>query len=417
MFISIGEEHQVTVSGAVIKHVCCEFCSCEYFFEHTSKAKGSGFSLFSLNNRGAQNRAAEQAKKKLERELKTGVACAPCPECARYQAAMVARMRKSRHAWMNPTGLVILVFTAVLLGIVALANYVPRNRPNADWAGTFLVFGSPGLAGLALVVGRWLLVQWYDPNASGEEKRRELARRKSFRNDGEYVLAKEIDSCEAAEAAERSLRRKPWAKWALGGGIGLLGVVFTAQFAKSNWRNVQLGRASESWPAAKAVIRGSSTQLAGQNDREQFFRPKIEYTYTVDGVPYVGNQLCLYDESGPQYRDFPARMPAGNQIDVRYDPANPAFAVVVAGASSGDEAAILVLVVFSLVFGMGGIAYMVKAERERRRSYRAVCERLSALPPLDVLLRQQERITSAVAKASPPSCRPWVIEESISSAR
>ena len=59
--------------------------------------------------------------------------------------------------------------------------------------------------------------------------------------------------------------------------------------------------------------------------------PVVEYVYRVDGRDYHGTRLALGADVAAS-RDFAeatvARYPAGREVTVHFDPANPSFAVL-----------------------------------------------------------------------------------------
>src|SRR5687768_14080881 len=98
--IYVGTEWTVTRSGSVLKFVKCEQCNHDFAYWMRRKLESSSFSVLGLDNRGAVNRATEEAEYCLRRSLRRSCDPVPCPECGHYQPDMVEQIRRNRLEWL-----------------------------------------------------------------------------------------------------------------------------------------------------------------------------------------------------------------------------------------------------------------------------------------------------------------------------
>jgi Protein of unknown function (DUF3592) len=110
-------------------------------------------------------------------------------------------------------------------------------------------------------------------------------------------------------------------------GIGVVLLVF------GGYMGVQ-GERSRHWPIASGIITESSVQpnysVTGRRRRSRSAR--ITYRYPVNGTFYTSDLISygkgLFDNEYTQVRLYPQ----GARVEVRYDPGNPARAVLDPGA-------------------------------------------------------------------------------------
>jgi hypothetical protein len=109
------------------------------------------------------------------------------------------------------------------------------------------------------------------------------------------------------------------------------------------------GRASKKWPSTQGRVISSKVHTY-DNDGTTMYRPEVAYSYAVNGATYTSDRITMThvatNRSG-YARDMVARFPAGAAVQVRYDPTDPAKAVLVPGRQWTD----------GLVF-LGGIAFL-----------------------------------------------------------
>jgi hypothetical protein len=184
---------------------------------------------------------------------------------------------------------------------------------------------------------------------------------------------------------------------------------FGRSITASSHETIELGHASESWPAATGVIERSESQhyavhstSRNRNDRgrttttELRARASIRYSYTVDGKRLQGSALNVVfapqafaeerpasefvegkqhhrrnERSEAEARKLIERYPPGETVEIRYNPDSPQMAVLEAGIPAeaatnlwaGRISMILAPIVFLLVLMSGR-----KAPRRARPS-------------------------------------------------
>jgi Protein of unknown function (DUF3592) len=111
------------------------------------------------------------------------------------------------------------------------------------------------------------------------------------------------------------------------------GILTTLSFASDMRRAAAAAR----WPTMTGTILSSIAEShrslvpGGRGQTVTQWSPVVEYSYRVQGRDYHGSRLAFgADVAGP--RDFAeaivARYPAGREVTVHFDPANPSFAVL-----------------------------------------------------------------------------------------
>ena len=104
-------------------------------------------------------------------------------------------------------------------------------------------------------------------------------------------------------------------------------------------RDIVLGRASRSWPVTHGRVLESSLGV-GKGLIFSLCNFSIRYAHTVDGASYESTRLLFGLDSGDN-SSLPAaarrrleRYPPEATVEVHYDPARPARAVLETGASA-----------------------------------------------------------------------------------
>lgn len=109
----------------------------------------------------------------------------------------------------------------------------------------------------------------------------------------------------------------------------------------ATWSVITLYRAdaSENWPIVNGTIVSATVggQEAERSDTEYFtLRPNIYYEFEVDGIRYTSNRisfgLSAYGDEDRAQR-MVALYPPGKSVPIRYNPKNPAVAVLEPGGS------------------------------------------------------------------------------------
>jgi hypothetical protein len=111
------------------------------------------------------------------------------------------------------------------------------------------------------------------------------------------------------------------------------------------WKNIQMAKASTTWPTTNGKITGSETVKA-------MFRrqPRVTYSYSVNGTPYTSQRISFAGGYRPKDTDpILARYPIGSDVPVAYAPENPKEATLETGATKQVAAQLRVLVIFFIL--------------------------------------------------------------------
>lgn len=152
-----------------------------------------------------------------------------------------------------------------------------------------------------------------------------------------------------------------------GSGARLFGTIFLLLGgALSAWGVVELARAlrMRSWPTAPGRVTASyvSTDNVGievgkyQNHTVYARRGHVSYRYEVGGQSYLGSRVDQLAPSTRRPSADSARYPEGRAVTVRYDPVDPADAVLEVTWPTGGTFALLL-----------GLPLAAAGWRERRR--------------------------------------------------
>ncbi len=102
---------------------------------------------------------------------------------------------------------------------------------------------------------------------------------------------------------------------------------------------IQRHRAAAGWPQAPAVIEVSEVAAERHFKNNLMYRPVIRYRYSAPGGSFAGDKLATTSKLYPKEataRRVIARYPLGGTTIARYNPANPAEAVLERGVSGGS---------------------------------------------------------------------------------
>ncbi len=130
-------------------------------------------------------------------------------------------------------------------------------------------------------------------------------------------------------------------------------------------RYLRIAAAAAQWPIVTGKV--VSTNVVKRVDRTQdgpatYFVPQVDYVYDADGVSRDGSIIRVGMENRgylleQQARDYVAKYSVGSDVPVRYDPQNPANAVLELGQFGGGSN-LLAGILLTLV-GVGGVAFTV----------------------------------------------------------
>ena len=132
--------------------------------------------------------------------------------------------------------------------------------------------------------------------------------------------------------------------------FGALGIVFLVVALVSR----QKAQASQSWPTAAARVLASEVRehvrYDSDNQSQFSYEPVVEYSYTVGQQTYSSRRIAYGANSfgRGQAQKMIERYPVGSAVTARYNPANPAEAVLETKAAGAALFLILGIVFLAL---------------------------------------------------------------------
>jgi hypothetical protein len=99
------------------------------------------------------------------------------------------------------------------------------------------------------------------------------------------------------------------------------------------WRDVQLVKASKSWPSVPGRVVHTSyrEEVIKNEDTEISYVPLIQYEYQVGGQTHRGTRIAFFEQScasSEKAVELLGAFPVGHPVTVFYDPAKPGDAVL-----------------------------------------------------------------------------------------
>jgi hypothetical protein len=122
-------------------------------------------------------------------------------------------------------------------------------------------------------------------------------------------------------------------------------------------------RSSMTWPEAQGTVTRFEAEQFGRRGM-QFYRPKVDYRFSVDGKDFSGSKVVSSYDSPirSDLAEFEVKFGAGTQHPVYYDPANPNESRLERGTNWLTYLSVL----FPLVFGIVG-PIMIKEQSQMLR--------------------------------------------------
>ena len=139
------------------------------------------------------------------------------------------------------------------------------------------------------------------------------------------------------------------------------------------WQNIQLAKASASWPTVSGTI--TASERAKVMFRKQ---PRVTYSYSVNGTPFAGNRISFAGGYPPKETDaILSRYPVGKEVVVSHAPDKPAEATLETGSNRQVTAQLRILLIFFVVIILLNVLnfYLKSLDRQKRtpiRTYGAV---------------------------------------------
>jgi Protein of unknown function (DUF3592) len=111
------------------------------------------------------------------------------------------------------------------------------------------------------------------------------------------------------------------------------------------WQNIQLAKASTSWPTVSGTV--TASERAKVMFRKQ---PRVLYSYSVNGTPFMGNRISFAGGYPPKETDaILSRYSVGREVVVSHAPDKPAEATLETGATRQVTAQLRILLIFFVV--------------------------------------------------------------------
>ena len=148
----------------------------------------------------------------------------------------------------------------------------------------------------------------------------------------------------------------------------MLSLIFLIVFpfaAWKAWKNIQMARASTSWPTTAGNV------VASECVKVMFRKqPRVTYSYAVNGTAYSSQRISFAGGYRPKETDaILARYPVGSEISVSYAPDKPAESTLETGANKQVTAQLRMLLIFFVVIVLLNILtyYLRGLNTENRR--------------------------------------------------
>jgi len=101
LLIPIGQMFSSTIQKVLWRSVKCEHCGCDFLYRDAITIIESGLSPLSLINNIVKQRVENRAQRRLKKRSEQGTGIAPCPECGKFQTAMIRKIRSAHHVLLT----------------------------------------------------------------------------------------------------------------------------------------------------------------------------------------------------------------------------------------------------------------------------------------------------------------------------
>jgi hypothetical protein len=117
------------------------------------------------------------------------------------------------------------------------------------------------------------------------------------------------------------------------------------------WRILAQGRKTLQWPNVEGIIEESSLSSAGNDD----LFPQITFRYSINGETFQDTLKFSRDITPTQEfaKSYVEKYPVGRQVQVYYDPSQPARATLEPGSGQGDWLVLAIgmgMTIFGILF-------------------------------------------------------------------
>ncbi len=178
MLIPIAKTFTAASWGSAFKLVQCEQCVKVYVYRVKRRGQGEGTSPLFLDDEGAQNRATQRAACELQKELDSAIDVVPCPACGWIQSDMQALARRQHLPRLKIAGIALLIALLVPSLMLLAAITKPPEEPVSTrmFVEVLVIMLVQFATGVALLLGRSLAAEHYDPNSEDVEGRLQKGR-------------------------------------------------------------------------------------------------------------------------------------------------------------------------------------------------------------------------------------------------
>ena len=117
-------------------------------------------------------------------------------------------------------------------------------------------------------------------------------------------------------------------------------------------------RESRTWHTTTGRVLESSAVWETVEENSRIFVPRVIYEYQVNGRPYRSDRIFLQPHTNDDASATAARFPAGSQVPVYYNPADPAQARLVRNVPSAQLYIGLIALLLALAIMMCGLYWL-----------------------------------------------------------
>ncbi|MBY0456161.1 MAG: hypothetical protein K2V38_02365 [Gemmataceae bacterium] len=162
--------YYATIETSIPHLVVCENCKTEYIYELKRGATGE--------SSGGPETAKKKAWTSLLNQLLNACDPVPCMECLHYQDHMRETAAKRKYVWLEHLASISAVTAFFALVVLAIGWYIIRQEPEKNsqfYEITGAITGISAILAIVLYCLSSYLCARYDPNATREEVRRQIA--------------------------------------------------------------------------------------------------------------------------------------------------------------------------------------------------------------------------------------------------
>jgi hypothetical protein len=312
-----------TVTAFKTKAVCCVHCDTAYLYDMKRRADASSSPVHEALSEEAKRQAQAGALINVDQKLDLEIDTVPCPSCGCYQPDMVDLLRRQYQRWMMGVGGALLV--------VAVAQFAASQLLVEKYQGPMSIAGTLALLpGVVLLALRSFLLHRYDPNGGDPQERIHLGQARAYRPEDADRIAEDRQNQRTADKRSREAEAHLTAATAWGIGASVL-LLVGGGLAACGVMDLIHATSSSAWPKVAGKIHRQDRVVTRQR-RVETVLGEVSFLYEVGERSYCGTKLWfgLFSADEKERRKYAD----GQQVQVYYDPSNPAVAVLQPGLKS-----------------------------------------------------------------------------------